>query len=39
MASLGVYGIISENGPEEQENRIKFNDLVANAVIFRMWLK
>lgn len=28
-------GVISENDPEEQEKRIKYNDLVANAVIFQ----
>jgi TnpA family transposase len=30
---FGGEGIISENDPEEQEKRIKYNDLVANAVI------
>jgi TnpA family transposase len=32
---FGGDGIISENDPEEQEKRIKYNDLVANAVIFQ----
>ena len=27
--------MIAENDPEEQEKRIKYNDLVANAVIFQ----
>ncbi|WP_412091019.1 Tn3 family transposase [Bacillus thuringiensis] len=27
--------IITENDPVEQEKRIKYNDLVANAVIFQ----
>jgi len=31
---FGGEGIIAENDPEEQEKRIKYNDLVANAVIF-----
>lgn len=35
MAIFGGDGIISENDPEEQEKRIKYNDLVANAVIFQ----
>jgi hypothetical protein len=30
---FGGEGVISENDPEEQEKRIKYNDLVANAVI------
>lgn len=32
---FGGEGIISENDPEEQEKVIKYNDLVANAVIFQ----
>lgn len=32
---FGGDGIISENDTEEQEKRIKYNDLVANAVIFQ----
>ncbi|MGQ4669182.1 Tn3 family transposase, partial [Metabacillus halosaccharovorans] len=32
---FGGDGVISENDPEEQEKRIKYNDLVANAVIFQ----
>lgn len=32
---FGGEGVISENDPEEQEKRIKYNDLVANAVIFQ----
>jgi TnpA family transposase len=32
---FGFDGIFSENDPEEQEKRIKYNDLVANAVIFQ----
>lgn len=35
MAFFGGDGVISENDPEEQEKRIKYNDLVANAVIFQ----
>jgi TnpA family transposase len=31
---FGGEGIIAENDPEEQEKMIKYNDLVANAVIF-----
>jgi len=31
---FGGEGIITDNDPEEQEKRIKYNDLVANAVIF-----
>jgi TnpA family transposase len=33
--SFGGEGIISENDPEEQEKRIKYNDLVSNAVILQ----
>jgi TnpA family transposase len=32
---FGGEGVIAENDPEEQEKRIKYNDLVANAVIFQ----
>lgn len=32
---FGGDGIISENDPVEQEKIIKYNDLVANAVIFQ----
>ena len=32
---FGGDGIITENDPVEQEKRIKYNDLVANAVIFQ----
>lgn len=32
---FGGDDIITENDPEEQEKRIKYNDLVANAVIFQ----
>ena len=32
---FGGDGVISENDPEEQEKRIKYNDLVANAVLFQ----
>lgn len=32
---FGGEGIIAENDPEEQEKVIKYNDLVANAVIFQ----
>lgn len=35
MAFFGGDGVISENDPEEQEKRIKYNDFVANAVIFQ----
>ena len=31
---FGGEGIIADNDPEEQEKIIKYNDLVANAVIF-----
>ena len=31
---FGGEGIIADNDPEEQEKVIKYNDLVANAVIF-----
>jgi TnpA family transposase len=31
---FGGEGIIAENDPEEQEKMIKYNDLVANTVIF-----
>ncbi len=30
---FGGEGVIAENDPEEQEKRIKYTDLVANAVI------
>jgi len=33
--SFGGEGIISENDPDEQEKRIKYNNLVANAVILQ----
>ena len=33
--SSGGEGIISENDPDEQEKRIKYNDLVSNAVILQ----
>ncbi|MEG0672316.1 Tn3 family transposase [Clostridium sp.] len=33
--SFGGEGIISENDPDEQEKRIKYNDLVSNAVILQ----
>ena len=33
--SFGGEGIISENDPNEQEKRIKYNDLVSNAVILQ----
>lgn len=32
---FGGDGVIAENDPEEQEKRIKYNDLVANAIIFQ----
>ncbi|MBI3605555.1 MAG: Tn3 family transposase, partial [Nitrospirae bacterium] len=32
---FGGEGVITENDPDEQEKRIKYNDLVANAVIFQ----
>lgn len=32
---FGDDGIISENDPDEQEKRIKYNDLVSNAVILQ----
>jgi TnpA family transposase len=32
---FGGEGVIAENDPEEQEKMIKYNDLVANAVIFQ----
>jgi TnpA family transposase len=32
---FGGEGIIADNDPEEQEKVIKYNDLVANAVIFQ----
>jgi hypothetical protein len=32
---FGGEGIISENDPDEQEKRIKYNDLVSNAVILQ----
>lgn len=31
--SFGGDGVIAENDPNEQEKRVKYNDLVANAVI------
>lgn len=30
---FGGEGVIAENDPEEQEKRIKYNDIVSNAVI------
>lgn len=33
--SFGGNGIIAENDPDEQEKRIKYNNLVANAVILQ----
>lgn len=35
MVILWRDGIITENDPVEQEKRIKYNDFVANAVIFQ----
>ena len=32
---FGGEGVIADNDPEEQEKMIKYNDLVANAVIFQ----
>lgn len=32
---FGDDGIISENDPDEQEKRIKYNDLISNAVILQ----
>jgi TnpA family transposase len=32
---FGGEGVISENDPDEQEKRIKYNDLVSNAVILQ----
>ncbi|QFS52907.1 Transposase [Nostoc sphaeroides CCNUC1] len=32
---FGGFGIIGYNDPEEQEKIIKYNDLIANAVIFQ----
>jgi hypothetical protein len=32
---FGGDGVISDNDPEEQERRLKYNDLVANAAIFQ----
>ena len=32
---FGSEGILAENDPEEQEKLIKYNDLVANALIFQ----
>ena len=32
---FGGEGIIADNDPEEQEKSIKYNSLVANAVIFQ----
>ena len=31
----GEEGVIAENDPEEQEKRIKYTDVVANAAIFQ----
>ena len=32
---FGGEGVVAENDPEEQEKRIKYKDLVANAIIFQ----
>jgi TnpA family transposase len=32
---FGGEGVIAENDPEEQEKRIKYKDLVSNAIIFQ----
>ncbi len=32
---FGGEGVIADNDPEEQEKAVKYNDLVANAVIFQ----
>ncbi len=32
---FGGEGVITENEPDEQEKRIKYNDLVANAAVFQ----
>src|SRR5699024_2668532 len=32
---FGEEGIITNNDPEQQEKAIKYNDLIANAVIFQ----
>jgi TnpA family transposase len=32
---FGSHGVISHNAPEEHEKRIKYNDLVANALILQ----
>lgn len=32
---FGGEGVLSENDPDEQEKRIKYNDLVSNAVILQ----
>lgn len=32
---FGAEGVIADNDPEEQEKAIKYNGLVANAVIFQ----
>jgi hypothetical protein len=32
---FGGEGVLSENDPDEQETRIKYNDLVSNAVILQ----
>jgi hypothetical protein len=32
---FGGSGVIADNDPEEQEKAIKYNDVVANAVIFQ----
>jgi hypothetical protein len=33
---FGGEGVIADNDPEEQEKMIKYNDLVATAVIFQV---
>ncbi len=33
--SFGGLGIIADNDPEQQEKAIKYEDLVANAIIFQ----
>lgn len=35
---FGGDGIISENDPEEQEKRIKYNDFVVMLLFFRILL-
>jgi hypothetical protein len=32
--SFGGEGVIAENDPDEQQKRLRYNDLVASAVIF-----